>query len=254
MEAKVYNQKAKEVGSLTLPEALFSARWKSDLVHQVITSMQSNMRDPIAHAKDRGEVAGGGKKPWKQKGTGRARHGSTRSPIWVGGGVAHGPRKERNWQKRIPQSMKNAALVSILSRKWKDGEIVFLDEMIFSAPKTTEAKSVIKSISTIKGFEGMASKKNNALFVGVVTKSPLLTRSFSNIGNVVLDEIRNINPLSLLTYRYCVLVGSTEAIRILQERIEGKAPTTETSAPVVAKEASVRKSVVRKAPKAKAKA
>src|SRR3990167_1463640 len=88
MEAPIYNIQGKKTGSIKLPESIFGVPWNDSLMHQVVTSMQDNARTNVAHTKDRGEVRGGGKKPWRQKGTGRARHGSTRSPIWVGGGGA----------------------------------------------------------------------------------------------------------------------------------------------------------------------
>ncbi|HMV43648.1 MAG TPA: 50S ribosomal protein L4, partial [Leptospiraceae bacterium] len=85
---------------------VFGVKWSNDVVHEVVRLMNSNSRDPIAHTKTRGEVSGTGKKPWKQKGTGRARHGSRRSPIWVGGGIAHGPRNDKNFERKINKKMK----------------------------------------------------------------------------------------------------------------------------------------------------
>jgi large subunit ribosomal protein L4 len=119
METKIYNTKGKEAGSVKLPEG-FRYTLECRLVHQVVVSMMSNARTPVAHTKTRGEVRGGGKKPWQQKGLGRARHGSIRSPIWVGGGVAHGPRNDKNFSRKINRKMK-AKLLRILSKKFKDG-------------------------------------------------------------------------------------------------------------------------------------
>jgi len=96
MEAKIYNSEGKETNIIVLKDEVFGLSWNNDLVRQVIVTMQNNARVSIAHAKDRSEVSGGGHKPWRQKGTGRARHGSNRSPIWIGGGVTHGPLSEKN--------------------------------------------------------------------------------------------------------------------------------------------------------------
>ena len=136
MEAKVYDTNAKETSTISLPESLFGLPWNSDLVHQVATSLTSSKRKAIAHTKNRAEVRGGGKKPWQQKGTGRARHGSNRSPIWVGGGITHGPRNEKNFDRKVSKKMKAKAFYTILSRKFKDGEILFVDSISFSEPKT----------------------------------------------------------------------------------------------------------------------
>src|SRR3989338_4393818 len=128
MEAKVYTQDGKESGKVKLPEDVFNLPWNSDLVHQVVVSMESNARVTVAHTKDRSEVSGGGKKPWKQKGTGRARHGSIRSPLWIGGGVTHGPRNEKNFKKKINKKMKIKALYVVLSEKLRNNEILFLND------------------------------------------------------------------------------------------------------------------------------
>ncbi len=117
MESKIYNTSGKSVGNIKLPEGIFGLKWNADLVHEVVRLMNSNSRTAIAHTKTRGEVRGGGKKPWKQKGTGRARHGSSRSPIWVGGGVTHGPRNDKNFDRKINKKAKTKALFTILSRK-----------------------------------------------------------------------------------------------------------------------------------------
>src|SRR5262245_26808838 len=132
METKVYNQQGKETGKLKLPEAVFGLPWNGDLVHQVVVSMQANQREGNAHTKGRGEVRGGGKKPWRQKGTGRARHGSIRSPLWRGGGTTHGPSNERNYEKKINKKMKTKALYTVLSQKNRDGEVVLLDQVKFA--------------------------------------------------------------------------------------------------------------------------
>jgi large subunit ribosomal protein L4 len=234
MEAKVYNQKGKEVGTVTLPVNVFGARFNADLVHQVVTSMQSNERDPIAHAKTRGEVRGGGKKPWQQKGTGRARHGSSRSPLWVGGGTTHGPRNDRNWHKRIPHGMKLSAFASVLSKKHTDGEILFLESLEIPTGKTRDAKDTLGTISSVKGFELVAGKKKNAIIIAVEKKTPELSRSFQNIGNVLLEEVRNLNPLTLLTYRFLALSPAALAVDVLTSRFQKKEITAKT--PAVSKE------------------
>src|SRR3989344_5840193 len=129
MESPIYNQQGKVTGKITLPESIVGVPWNADLVHEVVRLMNSNSRTAIAHTKTRGEVRGGGKKPWKQKGTGRARHGSSRSPIWVVGGVAHGPLAEKNYKRKVSKSMRAQALFSVLSKKLKDGEIIFVDSL-----------------------------------------------------------------------------------------------------------------------------
>ncbi len=219
MESKIYNQSGKEVGKIQLPEKVFGLSPNADLVHQVITSMLSDARTIYAHTKDRGEVSGGGKKPWKQKGTGRARHGSTRSPIWVGGGIAHGPNGNRNYAKKINRKMKAKALYTILSQKYRDNEILFVDKFEFEKPKTVEAVKVLTSLSKIENFKYILSKKNNSALIAIGKKNSALEKSFSNVGNVEVDEVRNINPVDLLNYKYLVIENPTEAVAFIESKM-----------------------------------
>src|SRR3989344_1797491 len=215
METKVYNQTGKEVGKVSLPEAVFGLPWNADLVHQVIVSMQSTMRNNVAHTKTRGEVSGGGKKPWRQKGTGRARHGSIRSPIWVGGGVAHGPRNDKNYDRKINRKMKVKALYTIISQKMRDGEVIFLDNLKLELPKTKLAVEIIKNVSSVKGFEQLKSKKANAAIVAIPEKSDSVRRGFNNISSIVVEEVRNMNPLSLVTYKYVLIADPKSSLEML---------------------------------------
>lgn len=222
MEATIYNTQGKEAGKLTLPETVFGLPWNADLVHQVVVSMESSARQGTAHTKTRGEVRGGGKKPWKQKGTGRARHGSSRSPIWVGGGVAHGPRNDKNYDRKVNKKMKAKALYTILSKKLKDGEVLFVDSINFEKPKTKDAVTVLSNLSAIKGFENLKTKKANAAYVGIGTRTLGVEKSFSNIGSVKVDEVRNLNPLDVLKYKFVVFTNPKESIDFLAGKMKLK--------------------------------
>ncbi|MEW5907844.1 MAG: 50S ribosomal protein L4 [Patescibacteria group bacterium] len=213
MEAKIYNQNAGEAGKIKLAGNIFGLEWNGDLVHQVIVSMKSNIRVPVAHAKSRGEVSGGGRKPWVQKGTGRARHGSIRSPIWVGGGVAHGPLKEKKFSKKINKKMKRKALFTILSEKLKDNEILFLDKINLPQTKTKEASKIISNLSKIKGFDKLETKKENKAILVIAKKDSEITRSFRNISGMKISEINNINVLDLMNYKYLLIENPKEALK-----------------------------------------
>jgi large subunit ribosomal protein L4 len=155
MEAIVYNKNGKESAKITLNDKVFGVNWNADLVHQVATAMMSNRRAGTAHTKDRSEVSGTGKKPWKQKGTGRARHGSKRSPIWVGGGVAHGPRSDKNYSKKLTKKMKAKALYTVLSQKLRDGQILFVDSLKQDVIKTKDAVQALHSLSQVSGLNDL---------------------------------------------------------------------------------------------------
>jgi large subunit ribosomal protein L4 len=220
METEVYNQKGKSVGKLALPETVFGVKWNGDLVHQVVTAMQANARTPVAHTKDRSEVRGGGRKPWKQKGTGRARHGSSRSPIWKGGGVTHGPRNEKSYEQKINKKMRIKALFTVLSEKLRKGQILFVEELILKDIKTKDAVAVVKNLSGIKGFEKMVGGKKPNVYVTVPAKSDALKKSFANIKTVEIDEIKNVNPVDLLNFRYIIISQPKESIAFLGGKLE----------------------------------
>ena len=207
LEAKVYSAAGKETGTVSLPAALFGLPWNANLVHQVVTSMQSNARRGLAQAKTRAEVRGGGKKPWRQKGTGRARHGSSRSPIWKGGGVTHGPRNEKSYEKKISRSMRAKALLVALSRKWHDGEIVFVDKLSMETPKAATAKHLLANLGSV----GFPMRRNNAAVVVIPARHAATLKSFGNFGNIEATDALNLNPVMLLNKKY-VIIAEPEAV------------------------------------------
>ena len=219
MEAKIFTTEGKSAGTIALPPELFGARWNADLVHQVYTGMRANARPTVANTKFRSEVSGGGVKPWKQKGTGRARHGSNRSPIWRHGGITHGPRAERDFSVKINRKMRVAALLSVLSKKAKDGEIIFIDKLSFSAPKTSAAKAMLVAIANGAGVPTLATKRNNAAIIAFSAKDTTAEKSFRNIGSVISEEVRNLNTVDLLDKRFLVIENPTEAFKILSARL-----------------------------------
>lgn len=220
MNTDIYTITGKKSGSIDLPDAVFGVAWNDTLMHQVVTSMQANARTPVAHAKDRGNVRGGGKKPWQQKGTGRARHGSIRSPIWKGGGVTHGPTNEKDYSRKINKKVRSKALAMALSQKMRDGEVLFVDTVTFTEPKASEAKSVLGALGGIKGYEGIATRRNNAVFIAMNERNSGVQKSFSNFGNVEVDEVRNLNPIDVLSHKYIIISNPEESIKNLSARME----------------------------------
>ncbi|MDP2593420.1 MAG: 50S ribosomal protein L4 [bacterium] len=219
MESIVYNQKGEQTRKITLPESVFGVKWNADLVHQVMQSMMVNLRTPVAHSRTRGEVRGGGKKPWQQKGTGRARHGSRRSPLWVGGGVTHGPRNDKNLYRKINRKMKTGALFSVLSAKLKDGEIVFIDKINFEKPRTKDALSVLLSLEQNIPLKGISKKKENAVCLALSKKDDVAKKCFANIRNVSVSEVRNLNILTLLNSKFIVIENPDYAIPVFQNKL-----------------------------------
>ncbi len=221
MDSTIYNTQGKKAGSITLPEAVFNVLWNESLMHQVVTSMQGNARTPVAHAKTRGEVRGGGRKPWAQKGTGRARHGSTRSPIWRGGGVTHGPRNDKSYARTVPKKMRAKALAMALSRKFEKGEIIFIDSFGIDVPKTAAAKKAIASLASSLGFTKLEKAKNAAL-VALADPRDAVVKSFRNIGNVEIKAVRELNPVSILQHAYIIIENPDASCAILSHRVGEK--------------------------------
>ena len=220
LEGTIYDVGGNSAGTVALPKEIFGIPWNGDLVAQVVNSIQSAARQPIAHTKDRSEVSGGGIKPWKQKGTGRARHGSSRSPIWVGGGVAHGPRNEKIYDRKVNKKMKAKALFTILSAKWRDGEILFVKNLEIVAPKTKLALAMIDRLSKVTGFDKLATKSKNAALITVPALEENVKRGFSNLKSFEVSELRNINPIALLQYKYLVIASPEDAFVTLNAKIK----------------------------------
>jgi len=195
MKVKVYNQNKDEVGEIQLPKEIFEIEINSDLIHQVVLAQEGNRRQGTAQAKMRGEVRGGGKKPWRQKGTGRARHGSTRSPLWRGGGVTFGPRADKNYKKKIPKKMGRKALFMVLSAKAKDNLILVLDNLKFEKPKTKEMAKILNKLFLKQGSGLIALSK--------IDKNLIL--SIKNITKADSIQAKDLNALDLLLYKYLVI-------------------------------------------------
>lgn len=230
-EGTVYNAQGKKAGTVKLPENIFGVAWNEALIHQVVTAMQANARTPVAHAKTRGEVSGGGKKPWRQKGTGRSRHGSSRSPIWKGGGVTHGPRNDKNYAQAIPKKMRAKALFIALSRKLSDGQLIFVDKLGFEAPKTALAKKTLANLATVAGFEKLALKgaRKNTALVAVPAPSEATTKSFANIKAVTSETVRNLNPVDILQHKFLIIEDPEAAIAVLGTRAAQKRTAKKTA-------------------------
>lgn len=209
MEIPVYNQKAEKAGSVTVPDTVFGLKWNADLVHQVAVTQEANKRPKVAHAKDRAQVRGGGRKPWRQKGTGRARHGSIRSPLWRGGGVTHGPRKEENLKRKVNKKMAKKALFTVLSAKAKDGEVIVMDEISFEGSKTRNAAALFERFAQKTDFAPI--KKGNGALVVFAGKDDSSRRALRNLPYVGIEEAGNLHAHEALQYKFIMFPKSTLA-------------------------------------------
>lgn len=178
----LYNQDGKVTGELELSAARFGVKVNPAVVHEALVAQQSNRRKAVANTKTRGEIRGGGKKPWKQKGTGRARQGSIRSPQWVGGGIVFGPRAERNFTLKINKKTKQKALFMALSDKVANDGFIALESFTPTQPKTKIMAALITALPV----------KRSALYV-VPKSNPSLVRMARNLKNVHVVTAQSVN-------------------------------------------------------------
>ena len=209
MNTKVYSQKAEPLHNLDLSEKVFGVTVNQDLIHQALLAQQGNERQNLADTKDRSEVSGGGKKPWKQKDTGRARAGSSRSPIWIGGGVTFGPTSDRNFSKKINKKMRQKALAMVLSNKVANNALVVLDNLEVAEFKTKNFEAILKAVET----KILKDERRDVLVISE-SKNDKLKYSARNLPGVTMINLENINIVDLLKSRY--LVTTEAAIKNLE--------------------------------------
>ena len=204
MKIDVYNQEGKVISQVELPKEIFGVKLSKDLLHQVAVSQMANRRQGTAHTKDRGEVRGGGKKPWRQKGTGRARAGSIRSPIWKGGGVTFGPSKDKVYKKIVPKKIKRAALFMALTEKAKKDFIILIEDLKIKNAKTKLVAGILEKMPT--------NSKTTLIALPEMDKDFILASR--NIEKIKVMQVKDLNALDVLNNKY--LIMPKEAIKVME--------------------------------------
>ncbi|MDD3497891.1 MAG: 50S ribosomal protein L4 [Candidatus Moranbacteria bacterium] len=205
MKIAVYNLEGKKLKDMELSEDVFGVEKNEFLLHQVYVAKKANRRKPIAHTKNRGEVAGSGIKPWRQKGTGRARVGSVRTPVWKGGGIVFGPTKERNFSKKVNNRANRKAIKMALSEKAKKGNMIVVDSFKLKEKKTKEFA---------KGMDNLKLKGKILLSLGEKEKDAYLYSR--NIKNMKCIPAKIINVMDLLDYSKLLI--SEDSIKYLEKK------------------------------------
>lgn len=214
MKVTIHNQQGEKLKETLLPKRVFEVKANNDLIHQVVVSQMANRRRPIAHTKNRGEVRGGGRKPWRQKGLGKARHGSIRSPIWIGGGVTFGPRKDRIFKKRIPKKMRKLALFMVLSAKAKNNLLIVLDELKVDKPKTKLMLEVLNKV--------VPKKETSLIALPELNKNIVLATK--NIPYARTIQARDLNCLDIMSFKY--LIMPKKSIEVIEGTFLAKATSS----------------------------
>lgn len=193
MKVAVLNQKGEKVRDLDLPAA-FDVEISAPALSQYISYLRNALRDPIANTKDRSEVSGGGKKPWKQKGTGRARHGSTRSPLWVGGGVTFGPSSDQNFHVRINKNLKKKAILNSVGEAFRGKKAIVVENLEISEPKTAKAVEILENVKATGKICVIFDREENNT-----------SKSFRNISGINLGMPDKLNVINLLSSNSVVI-------------------------------------------------
>ena len=210
MKTDIYNLQGQKVAKIDVPSEIAGIKFNPDLVHQVYRVYLFNRRKPLAFTKDRSEVRGGGKKPWPQKGTGRARHSSIRSPLWKGGGVTFGPRhKEENRKLKINKKVKKKALTMVFNQKIKDGEVIVLDKWNFKENKTKEADKILKMLlsSKVKSLRGKSSLPKVLIILDEEQKE--IKKIVRNLPYVSTVFLNNLTIVELLNHKFVLFDKKT---------------------------------------------
>jgi large subunit ribosomal protein L4 len=226
VKLNVYNQKGEATGSKEVSDAIFAVKSNPGLIHEAVVAQTANMRTVLAHTKTRSEVRGGGKKPWRQKGTGRARVGSSRSPLWIGGGIIFGPNSDRNFSKKINKKAKQKAMFMVLSDRASSENLAVLEKVTLENFKTKAINEILNNLED-KAFKvftvdekkkaknkKMRTGKRSVLFINDSTDDKV-AKSGANLVGVKFINLDNINLVDLMNYKNLIIVD--KAIDKLEE-------------------------------------
>ncbi|HTW96779.1 MAG TPA: 50S ribosomal protein L4 [Candidatus Methylomirabilis sp.] len=212
MKLNIYNKEGEIKGSKEVSGDIFAVKVKPALINEAVTAQLANQRQVLAHTKTRSEVRGGGRKPWRQKGTGRARAGSSRSPLWRGGGIIFGPRLDRNFSRKINKKAKRQALFMVLSDRVANNALVILEKPVLENFKTKVFAAILNNLEekVFKNFKTDEKKKAKNKNVRTAARSVIfindtsdekVTNSGRNLAGVKMINLDNINLVDLLNYR-----------------------------------------------------
>lgn len=202
----VYDKNGQQVESWHLPKEILDLKINNNLLHQVVNSYLSNQRDSKAHSKTRAEISGGGRKPWRQKGTGRARSGSIRNPIWIGGGTIFGPKKQKNYYKKINQKMNKQAVRQALAAKIKDKQLYLIDNLQFDKIKTRLALDFLNKMPIIDG----------SILLITDQQEKNINLSFRNLPYCKTSLVSNINCFDII--KFCNIIVTKEAWNFINKK------------------------------------